>query len=329
MGAINRKEINKKNNMIGVAINREGDSINTYIFYTENDYHRRGVLDNLKAAKNFIKEKRNMIPDKEDNLITEYTIFPKCLIDKVDMNKIKDNYEVIVTIKNNNKFLIGIFNNINEAEKLIDIVLRIIKNNIIKDLSDQDKITYQSISPMNTCTSDGEILQSIVKEEIIDKNNISNDIQNIVSSLSTITIKEDNKSSDDKEKKKNKSIEYDDLPLEEIDASKIMNFSKFSGAINEVIKKIKIDEDCGTTLADISKSIIIKMGYPEGKRFNEQEKTYLLNELRKKFPGRLLRRMNNYNLYDFQTRKNSGATTVFRGLIFEDRPRRLPKILRK
>lgn len=140
-----------------------------------------------------------------------------------------------------------------------------------------------------------------------------------------LTMNEQSNNSGQVSKEENLSI-HDDLPLDVVDKSKIKDINSLKKIIDEIIERIKINEECGTTIADISASICNKLGKLKLER---QETLYLKNALREKFPNRLLKSGKSYSLCDIDTKKYTSATTVFKGLLFEDRPRKLPKALRR
>lgn len=128
-------------------------------------------------------------------------------------------------------------------------------------------------------------------------------------------------------KRKIRNIYYEDSILEEVIISKINNFEKFKTVVDEVLNtNIEINEKCGITLVDVSKTVFNKLENHKGKKLGDQESLYVLNKLREKYPNRLFKRDMMYCLYDVNTKKHSSATTVFGGLMLKDRPRLLPKI---
>lgn len=165
------------------------------------------------------------------------------------------------------------------------------------------------------------------KIEEIKKNGNENEILSLSSLNISDTVKEIIKEGTKPERKTERKIEYDDLPLDNVNMSRISDQDNFIKIVDDVLnKKICLYEGGATTLTDISKYIFGMLQNHKGKVLNEQESLYLLNKMIKMFPGKLFKRGISYNLYDFKTKKYSNATTVFGGLLFEERPRKLSKI---
>lgn len=291
----------------GVAINRESNIINLYYLHkNDNNIECRfyNFFTDLKSAKKYISE-ININRDQEISLITEYICIPKNILNVVFIDLVNNKYEVLILTKNNDKFLVSMFDDKKKAEILKRDIEKIIKTN--RDFSMED--VKNKIQPQ---------LQSQQELIIINDNISTNSTEISTNNLDGCKDLLDNK-------RKKKIVEYDELPLYKIDIIRITNYEIFSKIVEEVIDKIKINEEYGITLLDITKVIHDKIDQHKGKRLNNNESHFVLNKLREKFPGRLFKRGLSYSIFDVTLNKYTTVTTVFGGLLFDEKPKKLPK----
>lgn len=327
-------------NIIGVVITKS--DINMIRMFTlrknnsDIEYNHYDYFCNLDEAKNFIS-KQNFYCYKKDMLITDYIVIPKIAIINTFINKKDNNYEVFISTVRNDKFFVSYFDNLKEAEEMENTIQKIMEQNI--EALDKEMISL--VKRMNEIMLTKNTIVASKRQNFENVNlSVSSFSQPsvtpfIIQQNEQTTLNTNNMTNNNTKKKivsnkgKSKLVEYDDSPLEEIDISKIENIDIFSKIVDEVINRIKIDSDYGTTFADISKAVYDKLDNRKYKKLGDRETSYLMNKLREKFPGKLLKRTMQYGLYDTNTNTHSTGTSVFEGLKFEDRPRLLPKYLRK
>lgn len=285
------------NDIEGIGVDKKKNNLYMiYVLYKIDkkiNYFLYKSYDNINSVKNDITEKINLIK-KGNAFINEYAYIPKYIINGSKFNDNDGKYEMIIITDEKKEFLINCSSDKDKINNLIDLINEIIKQNLSKI---EDNLVSSVVLPEESFIEPPEY-------------------ERINSSLG-------------ENKKIKRKIDHDDSPLDEIIITKIINLEIFKKIINETIMRITIDEEYGTTLADICKSIHSNLEYHKGKKLGDQETIYVLNELRKIFPNRLLKRGISYSLYDINSNKHGGATTVFRGLKFEDRLRKLPKAYRK
>lgn len=287
--------------MQGIAIDKKDK--NSYVIYTmyEKDnkinYLVYRSYDNINDAENFINEKMYLLDTKGEEMFTcSYAHFPKSIIIGIKIFSDENKYLIKVLTEQRNEFLVSYNNDKNKSINMFEYVRNIIRENVF------EKDTELSVS--SVCLPDDPAEIPAYEESLLQRLIVEN-------------------------KKKKKNIELDETPLIEIDNTRIDNFEIFSKIVEDVINEIEINEDCGTTLIDVSRFIRSKLNDHKGKILTDPESDYILYKLREKFPGRLYKRPGSYGMYDISKKKHTTCTTVFGGLLFNEHPKLLSGSLRK
>lgn len=302
----------EEDEICGIAIDKIDNDINIYTFHNNNNniyYQIYDISSDLKFVKNMIL-KTKLKNENEELLTSEYACIPKSLIVNIKIDEINNKYRLLVSMENNDEFLIAFSDNKEEIETLKeDIQKQISSKNIMNEFDEIDKILRDTITQIDDLNlSENDPLTFIQSKS-------SNDI-----SLLPQSIIENNN------KRKLRIIEYEITFLDQVNESKIHDLDNFKNTVNQIINtNIEVNDKHGTTLLDVCSTIHDKLGDRKGKRLNGQEKLYVLNELKKKYPNKLFKKDIIYSLYDINTETHSSATTLFGGLLLKDRPRMLPK----